>query len=102
MSEYCGYVCEVKELRKHPNADRLQLATFFGNTTIVDMTIKEGDVGIYFPVGLALSEKFCRANCLLREKMPMEISVAVILTLSAAILLLLNCWEKRAMDCGCR
>lgn len=68
MSEYCGYVCEVKELRKHPNADRLQLATFFGNTTIVDMTVKEGDVGIYFPVGLALSEKFCRTNRLLREK----------------------------------
>lgn len=42
MGEYCGYICEVKELRKHPNADRLQLTVFFGNTTIVDMTVKKG------------------------------------------------------------
>lgn len=34
MSEYCGYVCVVRELRKHSNADRLQIATFFGNDTV--------------------------------------------------------------------
>lgn len=28
MSEHCGYVVKVNELRKHPNADRLNIVTF--------------------------------------------------------------------------
>lgn len=63
--DYCGYVVEVKELRKHPNADRLQLATFFGNETCVDMDTAVGDYGIYFPVGLQLSQEYCDANDLI-------------------------------------
>ena len=33
MSEHCGYVVRVENLRPHSNADRLQIATFFGNDT---------------------------------------------------------------------
>lgn len=65
---YCGYVVEVKELRKHCNADRLQIATFFGNDTIVGLDTKVGDVGIYFPVDGQLSEDYCKYNDLVRRK----------------------------------
>ena len=59
MSEHCGYVVKVNELRKHPNADRLNIATFFGNDTCVSLDIVKGEIGIYFPVDLQLSEEFC-------------------------------------------
>ena len=65
---HCGYVVEVKEIRKHTNADRLQVATFFGSDTIVDLTVKVGDLGVYFPVDLQLSEEFCEHNNLVRKK----------------------------------
>ena len=47
---YKAYVVEVKELRPHNNADRLQIATFFGNDTSVSLNTKIGDIGVYFPV----------------------------------------------------
>ena len=65
---HCGYVVKVENLRKHTNADRLQVATFFGNDTIVDMNTKEGHLGVYFPVDLQLSEEFCMCNNLVRKK----------------------------------
>lgn len=65
---YCGYVVEVKELRKHSNADRLQIATFFGNDTIVGLDTKVGDRGIYFPADGQLSERYCAVNDLIRRK----------------------------------
>lgn len=64
----CGYVVKVEQLRKHTNADRLQVATFFGNDTIVDMTVKQGDLGVYFPVNLQLSKEYAETNNLLRKK----------------------------------
>ena len=68
MPEHCGYVVKVNELRKHPNADRLNIATFFGNDTCVSLDIAMGEIGIYFPVDLQLSEEFCLENHLLRKK----------------------------------
>lgn len=68
MAEHCGYVVKVSNLRKHTNADRLQIATFFGSDTIVSMDTKIGDIGIYFPVGIQLSEEYCKANDLVRRK----------------------------------
>ena len=65
---YCAYVVEVKELRKHTNADRLQIATFFGSDTIVDLNVHVGDKGVYFPVDGQLSERFCQVNDLVRRK----------------------------------
>lgn len=63
---YCGYVVKVKELRKHENADRLQIATFFGNDTVVDLNTKVGDLGIYFPTDGKLGEEYARINKLTR------------------------------------
>lgn len=65
---HCGFVVKVTELRKHSNADRLQVATFFGNDTIVDLSVKVGDIGVYFPVDLQLSEEYCAQNNLVRKK----------------------------------
>lgn len=66
--EHCGYVVKIEELRKHNNADRLQVATIFGNSVIVDLNAHVGDIGVYFPVDLQLSEDFCKINNLVRYK----------------------------------
>lgn len=68
MSEHVAFVVKVNKLEKHPNADRLMIATFFGNSTMVDLNVKEGDIGIYFPIDLQLSEEFCTQNNLVRRK----------------------------------
>lgn len=68
MSEHVGYIVEVKQLREHSNADRMRVATFFGNDTCVDLNVKIGDKGIYFPTDLQLSVEFCEQNNLVRKK----------------------------------
>lgn len=68
MSEHCGYVVKVEKLRPHTNADKLQIATFFGNDTCVNLETTLGDVGIYFPSDLQLSEEFCVENHMCRKK----------------------------------
>lgn len=68
MAEHCGYVVKISELRKHSNADRLQIATIFGNSVIVSLDTHIGDMGVYFPTDLQLSEEFCKVNDLVRRK----------------------------------
>lgn len=65
---YYAIVTQLKDVRPHSNADRLQLATVFGNTICVDLSYTEGQLGIYFPTGGQLSTKFAEANNLLRKK----------------------------------
>ena len=65
---YVAYVTALKNVRKHPNADRLQLADCFGNTVVVGMDYQEGQIGVYFPVDGQLSSEFCKANDLVRRK----------------------------------
>lgn len=65
---HSGFVVIVKDLKPHTNADKLQLATFFGETTCVGLNVKEGDKGIYFPCDLQLSLEYCDANDLCRTK----------------------------------
>ena len=65
---YCGYITRLKNVRKHPNADRLQLADCFGNTVIVSMEYTKNQLGVYFPVDGQLSVEFCAANDLVRRK----------------------------------
>lgn len=65
---YTGFVTTIKNVRKHPNADRLQLADCFGNTVVVGMDYHEGQVGVYFPVDGQLSPEFCKVNDLVRRK----------------------------------
>lgn len=65
---YFAIVTKLKDVRPHSNADRLQLATVFGNTICVDLSYKEGQLGVYFPTGGQLSVAFAEANNLLRKK----------------------------------
>ena len=68
MAKHCGYIIEVKELRPHNNADRLQILGVFGTETCVPLDVKVGDIGVYFPTDLQLSEEFCAANDLVERK----------------------------------
>ena len=65
---HCGYIVKVEHLRPHGNADRLQIATFFGNDTCVGLNTVLGEIGIYFPTDLQLSVEYCNANNLVRKK----------------------------------
>ena len=64
---HCGYIVKVEKLNPHPNADRLLLAEFFGNTTCVSTDIMLDEIGIYFPSDLQLSLEYCDANHLCRK-----------------------------------
>lgn len=65
---YYGFVTTLKNVRPHPNADRLQLGDCFGNTVCVNLDYYEGQVGVYFPVDGQLSVEFATQNNLLRLK----------------------------------
>ena len=65
---YKAYVTELKNVRKHPNADRLLLGDCFGNTVCVNLDYVEGQVGVYFPTDGQLSMEFADANNLVRKK----------------------------------
>lgn len=63
---HCGYVTTLKNVRPHPNADKMKLADCFGNTVCVGLDAAEGEIGIYFPSDLQLSMEFAKENNLLR------------------------------------
>ena len=66
---YCGYITTLKNVRPHPNADRLDLAEAFGNTVCVGHgEYAEGDLVVYFPTDGQLSEEFCAQHDLVRRK----------------------------------
>ena len=65
---YNAYITRIKNLRKHPNADRLQLGECFGNTVCVSLEYVDDQLGIYFPCDGQLSVEFAEANNLLRKK----------------------------------
>lgn len=65
---YKAIVTRLKNVRAHPNADRVQLATCHGNQVVVGLDSKEDDWGVYFPCDGQLSHEFCHANNLYRDK----------------------------------
>lgn len=65
---YFAIITKLKDVRKHPNADRLLLADVFGNTVCVSTDYTDGQIGVYFPIGGQLSTKFAEVNNLLRKK----------------------------------
>lgn len=65
---YEAYIVKINNLRKHENADRLQIAEIFNNNIIVGLDVKLGDVGIYFPVDGKLGEEYANENNLVRKK----------------------------------
>ena len=65
---YNAYITRLKNLHKHPNADRLQIGECFGNAVVVSMEYEDNQLGIYFPSDGQLSVEFAEANNLLRKK----------------------------------
>ena len=65
---YTAFITRIKNLRQHPNADRLQMGECFGNTVIVSMDYTDNQIGVYFPSDGQLSVAFAEANNLLRKK----------------------------------
>ena len=65
---YNIYVAKVKNIRPAQNADRLNLCEVFGNTTVVDKSVNENDLYLYFPIDGQISEEFGLVNNLFRRK----------------------------------
>ena len=65
---YNAYITKLKNVRPHPNADRMLLADCFGNTVCVGLDAQEGDVIIYFPTDGQLSKEYAEINNLVRIK----------------------------------
>lgn len=63
---HCGYITTLNNMRPHPNADKLVLATCFESTVCVAKDkYYEGQLGVYFETDLQLSMEFCEKNGLL-------------------------------------
>lgn len=65
---YTAFITRIKNLRPHPNADRLQMGECFGNTVIVSLEYEDNQLGVYFPSDGQVSTEFAEANNLLRKK----------------------------------
>ena len=65
---YKAYITRIKNLHKHPNADRLQVGECFGNQVVVSLDYTDNQLGIYFPSDGRLSVEFAEKNNLLRKK----------------------------------
>ena len=65
---YTAYITKLKNIRPHPNADRLNLAECFGNTVVIGKDYDEETLYIYFPTDGQLSEEYATINNLVRKK----------------------------------
>lgn len=64
MSGICT-LAHITRLEKHPNADRLQVATVLGERVIVGLDAKVEDRVLYFDCDVQLSQEFCEKNDLI-------------------------------------
>lgn len=55
---YLAQIVEIKNLRPHENADRLQIAVIDFQDVITDMSAKEGDVMVFFPIECRINRSF--------------------------------------------
>jgi hypothetical protein len=67
---YQAIITRLRDVRQHPKADRLKLATAAGCTVIVGLDHKDGDLGLFFPPDGQLSKEYAEANNLIRKKDP--------------------------------
>lgn len=64
---YLATIVDIKEFRPHPKADRLKLATVYGNTVITSISAEPG-MYCYFPIESALSKDFLAFTNSFRDK----------------------------------
>ena len=65
---YEAYIVKINNLRKHNNADRLQIAEIFNSNVIVGLDVKLGDIGLFFPIDGRLGKEYAEINNLVRKK----------------------------------
>lgn len=65
---YNAYICKIKNIRPHPNADRLNIGECFGNSVVIGKEYDENTLYIYFPTDGQLSEEYTTFNNLVRKK----------------------------------
>jgi hypothetical protein len=58
---YTALICRART-RKHPNADRLQLADCHGYQVVVGPETMDGELGVFFATDGQLSEEYAKAN----------------------------------------
>lgn len=65
---YLAKIVKLKGLKKHSNADRLQCVIIDFQNVITDMTAKDGDVYVFFPVECEINKDFLSFVNAFREK----------------------------------
>ena len=65
---YTAFITRLKNVRPHPNADRLKMGECFGNTVIVSLEYEDNQLGVYFPSDGQVSIEFATVNNLVRKK----------------------------------
>lgn len=65
---YLAKVVQLKGLKKHSNADRLQTVLIDFNNVITDLTAKDGDTYVYFPIECQINSEFISYINGFREK----------------------------------
>jgi tRNA-binding EMAP/Myf-like protein len=67
---YNAFITRIKDVRKHPNADKLLIGNCFGQQVVVGLDTKDNELIIYFPTDGRLSMEFMEANNLIAKKDP--------------------------------
>lgn len=57
-TNYRAKIVQLKNIRKHSNADKLQCVTIDFQTVITGMDAKDGDIYIYFPLECAINKEY--------------------------------------------
>jgi hypothetical protein len=59
---YAATIVKISNLISLEGCDNIQGTTIFGNHVIIAKSVKEGDVGIFFPIESKISDVFLKAN----------------------------------------
>src|SRR5690625_1592549 len=65
---YLAKIVKLKGVTKHPNADRLQVVKVDFQNVITDLSAKDGDLYVYFPVESRINHEFLSFINAFRDK----------------------------------
>src|SRR5690606_16693061 len=65
---YLAKIVRLKGLKKHPNADRLQVASIDFQNVITGLEAKDGDIYIFFPLECKINKDFLSFTNSFRDK----------------------------------
>lgn len=64
---YSCFVAQVDCIEEIPGADKIQVGIVLGTKVIISKEWSVGDLGLFFPTDVQLSEEFCHHNNLFRD-----------------------------------